>query len=93
MPKILLHEQKFKDFLVYVPKLDRVDPTVESPKPSIPIDDNSAYAVQLVRQVNYGPLESIRWFMSTKTEDGSVMFFEIAEKDLIEANFDKKLNR
>ncbi|KAI3560801.1 hypothetical protein IWW34DRAFT_779075 [Fusarium oxysporum f. sp. albedinis] len=45
------------------------------------------YVVQLVRQVNYGPLESKRYFIPTDgTESDSV---EVIENDLIQANFQK----
>ena len=46
------------------------------------------YAVQLVRQINYGPLESKRYFIPSG-QDGK--FVEVNESAMIEANF-KKLN-
>jgi len=55
----------------------------------IPSDDSSAYAVQVVRQVNFGPLESKRYFLATKDLDGGVDFHEVTEGDLIEANYEK----
>lgn len=45
------------------------------------------FAVQLVRQVNYGPLESKRYFIPSSSSDGG--FLEISENDLIQANFQK----
>lgn len=45
------------------------------------------FAVQLVRQVNYGPLESKRYFVPNGSNDGG--FIEISEDDLIQANFQK----
>ncbi|KAK8050183.1 hypothetical protein PG994_011913 [Apiospora phragmitis] len=42
------------------------------------------FAIQLVRQVNYGPLESKRYFAPTLTSPGE--FVEVAEDDLIQAN-------
>lgn len=47
---------------------------------------NSApYAVQVVRQVNFGPQEWIRYFIPASV--GSV-FVEATEDDLLEANFE-----
>lgn len=45
------------------------------------------YAVQLVRQVNYGPLESRRYFIPIESRDEA--FAEISEQQLIQANFQK----
>jgi hypothetical protein len=45
------------------------------------------YAVQLVRQVNYGALESKRYFIVVKEKDEP--FLEVSERELIEANFQK----
>ncbi|KAK4617894.1 hypothetical protein CLAFUW4_11987 [Fulvia fulva] len=45
------------------------------------------FAVQLVRQVNFGPLESKRYFIPTAGQDGP--FKEITEGDLVHANFQK----
>jgi len=62
-------------------------------KSSLAVDDESAstlnsapYAVQLVRQVNYGPQESIRYFFPAK--NGSD-FTETTEDNLVESNFEK----
>lgn len=45
------------------------------------------YVVQLVRQVNYGPLESTRYFAHVEGQDEA--FVEVTESDLIKANFQK----
>ncbi|KAF9780381.1 hypothetical protein IL306_000317 [Fusarium sp. DS 682] len=50
---------------------------------------NPSYAVQLVRQVNFGPLESKRYFIPTDSSE--IEYVEVSEQDLIEANF-KKVN-
>ncbi len=48
---------------------------------------NSApYAIQLVRQINYGPQESIRYFIPPNEGPG---FTEITEDDLVASNFEK----
>jgi hypothetical protein len=54
---------------------------------SISADFNPPFAVQLVRQVNYGPLESKRYFIPTEGEENE--FVEIVEDELIRANFQK----
>jgi hypothetical protein len=70
-------------------------PTISSPVASpessnaTVVDSGTPFAVQLVQQVNYGPLESKRYFIPASGEtDG---FIEIIEDNLIQANF-KKLN-
>ncbi len=47
----------------------------------------SCFVVQLVRQVNYGPLESKRYF--AKTPGMGAVFTEVTEQDLINANYAK----
>ena len=47
------------------------------------------FAVQLVRQVNYGPLESKRYFIPAKNGPEENAFVEVTEQDLIQANFQK----
>ena len=50
-------------------------------------DTKPDYVIQLVRQVNYGPLESRRYF--ARVSSGAEKFVEVTEKDLIQANFQK----
>jgi hypothetical protein len=45
------------------------------------------FAVQLVRQVNYGPVEAKRYFIPVEGKEDE--FVEIVEADLINANFQK----
>ncbi|KIH86489.1 hypothetical protein SPBR_08737 [Sporothrix brasiliensis 5110] len=47
----------------------------------------STFVIQLVKQVNYGALESKRYFMPA--EGDSTEFVEITEQALIQANFQK----
>ncbi|KAF4535198.1 MFS multidrug transporter [Lasiodiplodia theobromae] len=49
------------------------------------------HVIQLVKQVNYGPLESRRYFAVAKGNDEEEAFVEVTESDLIAANY-KKLN-
>ncbi|CAJ0554518.1 Ff.00g130310.m01.CDS01 [Fusarium sp. VM40] len=78
----LSHQSKFNNFMAWA----------SFPKDSSPGEANMSkitppFAVQLVRQVNFGPLESKRYFIPTDaTEDN---FVEITENDLIQANFQK----
>jgi hypothetical protein len=79
------HEAKFTSFLGWAkfPRVAAVNPAAgaESLQHS-----NWPYAIQLVKQVNYGPLESKRYFVPL---GGDAEFKEITERDLIEANFAK----
>ncbi|KAI9801895.1 MAG: hypothetical protein M1833_002209 [Piccolia ochrophora] len=82
-PRLLDHEAKFAAFTRWA----------SDQKSSVALDDgpdfiiNSApYAVQLVRQINYGPQESIRYFVPTSSGSD---FSERTEDDLIESNFEK----
>src|SRR5690606_21545921 len=48
---------------------------------------NAPFVIQLVRQVNYGPLESKRYFARVEGQEED--FVEVAEDYLILANFQK----
>lgn len=87
-PKILKHEAKFETFLRWMPAAQEVSTHESTEGRTVPSDESSAYAVQVVRQVNHGSVESKRYFMSADGEGGSY-FYEITERDLIEANFEK----
>ncbi|OBT67082.1 hypothetical protein VE03_04487 [Pseudogymnoascus sp. 23342-1-I1] len=87
-PQILSHEPKFEAFLRWMPAVQEVATGGTTEGRSILSDDSSAYAVQVVQQVNYGPLESKRYFVSGDGGRGTA-FHEITEGDLIEANFEK----
>lgn len=60
--------------------------TSEEPDDGSLIIANADYVVQLVKQANYGPQESVRYF--TTTNDGAE-FAEVNENELIAANFEK----
>lgn len=51
---------------------------------TLPPSSDVTFAVQVVKQVNYGPLESKRYFVQIDNK-----FVEVAEEWLIEANFEK----
>ncbi|KNG81128.1 hypothetical protein ANOM_010186 [Aspergillus nomiae NRRL 13137] len=83
-PRILDQESKFNEFLEWAHW------TVMS-EVSSDYDTSSAapeYAVQLVKQVNYGPLESKRYFIPRRDLSGAE-FIEVGEQWLIEKNFEK----
>lgn len=80
-PRKLDHEDKFEAFMQWT-KLES-SPTLDLASVGA---DTVPYAVQLVKQVNFGPQESIRYFAPAGT--GS-QFVEVAEGDLIDWNFEK----
>lgn len=75
------HESKFDSFMSWA-KIAGTVTTLDSSEIDAP------YASQFVRQVNYGPVESKRYFVPSR---GGDLFNEIDEGHLIHANF-KKLN-
>ena len=83
-PQRLMTESKFKSFMEWAayPKTSSYEST------GIGIESfstiNPPYAIQLVRQVNYGPIESKRYFIRHGEQ-----FDEVSERDLIEANWEK----
>lgn len=80
-PQRLMHEDKFNSFLKWAafPKESKVE---RAPGTKLP---NASFAVQLVRQVNYGSLESKRYFIPLLENT----FAEVDEDELIQANFAK----
>ena len=84
-PQYLQHQDKFNSFMGWsaFPRAAAMDndekPDLAKLKPS--------FAVQLVRQVNYGPLEAKRYFIPIEGQANE--FVEIGEDDLIQANFQK----
>ena len=80
-PRQLDHEAKFRSFIhwagLQTTALVPVDGSLVSSAP---------YAIQLVKQINYGPQESTRYF--SPASNGSD-FAESAEDDLLDANFEK----
>jgi len=89
-PARLLHEDKFTAFAAWAEFPKESSPsTTDGDKKIDLVALKPPYAIQLVRQVNYGPLESKRYFIPQ--EDGDDRFVEVTEDDLIQANF-KKLN-
>jgi hypothetical protein len=80
----LSHESKFRAFTAWAsfPKSSNI----ATPAPSAP-STAALFVVQLVRQVNYGPLESKRYFVSNA--DAGDAFAEVTEQWLVENNLQK----
>jgi hypothetical protein len=58
------------------------------------LSEERSFAIQLVRQVNYGPLESTRYFTpspesAASTSVAESRYIELSEEDLIATNFTK----
>ena len=80
--RILSHESKFRAFLAwatYPQESSTVSPD------EAPSTTNVTFAVQVVKQTNYGPLDGKRYLVATN--DGT--FVEVTEQWLINANFEK----
>lgn len=88
-PKALDHEQKFEAFMHWDSALrSSLLNTVKS-SANLSLGSSLSYVVQVVCQVNYGPLESKRYFSKATEGDGKEDFCEVTEKDLIDANYQK----
>ena len=81
-PRRLDHESKFVAFMTWIGNTT----TPLLPRHEHLSISNAPYAVQIVRQVNFGAQESIRYFIPV---DGESHFAEATEDDLLEANFEK----
>ncbi len=80
-PQQLDHEAKFRTFTSWAGlQTTSVVPADGS------LVSTALYAVQLVKQINYGPQESIRYFIPAS--NGSD-FAEAEENDLLTSNFEK----
>ncbi|KAL7918536.1 hypothetical protein ACQKWADRAFT_330568 [Trichoderma austrokoningii] len=79
-PRRLDHEGKFDRFMQWAKHAS------SDPSDSFLLNSNMEYDVQLVKQANFGPKESIRYFTLAKGDSGSI---EMTENDLFEANFEK----
>ncbi|KAI1410703.1 hypothetical protein F5Y13DRAFT_70979 [Hypoxylon sp. FL1857] len=97
-PQALLHERRFVSFMNWPAYPRESSPATKddegnakdegsTSKKTNLIDLKPDYVVQLVRQVNYGPLESKRFFAAVNGQ--SEAFIEVTEDDLIDANFQK----
>jgi hypothetical protein len=78
-PRILSHEPKFRTFMAWA-----AHPTSATVASDASDASGVTFAIQVVKQVNYGPLESKRYFVLRGEE-----FVEVDEKWLVDANFEK----
>ncbi|OJD36007.1 mfs multidrug transporter [Diplodia corticola] len=90
-PRALSHEPKFTVFMKWA-----AFPREATAQSAGEQDDKLAalgypHVIQLVKQVNFGPLEAKRYFAATNKGDEEDAFVEVTESDLIAANY-KKLN-
>ena len=88
-PQHLQHERKFKSVLAWV-RVQRTCSDINDFNVQAVLQTPAARVFQVVKQVNYGPLESKRYFVTLS--DSTAHYHEITEHDLIDANY-KKLNR
>lgn len=87
-PRIIDNEAKFKAFVIWARSSEAASPkTVSDAFENYLVNDGACFVVQVVRQVNYGPLESKRFFARSEILD--VPFGEVTEQDLINANYEK----
>ena len=83
-PRKIDHEQKFRTFKAWAETAGGTSTNSVVSDTSI-LSNGSPYVVQVVRQVNYGPIESKRYF----AHNGSGAYLEVTEKDMIDANYQK----
>ncbi|KAJ9148212.1 hypothetical protein NKR19_g5963 [Coniochaeta hoffmannii] len=88
-PQYLLHQQKFTSFMDWASYPREPAPSGGEHDQASFAELDPPFAVQLVRQVNYGPLETKRYFIPVKDSPEENAFVEVAEQDLIQANFQK----
>ncbi|CAG8951874.1 hypothetical protein HYFRA_00005678 [Hymenoscyphus fraxineus] len=88
-PRTLDHELKFTDFRKWEGQISGMTKDITAVNPSALLSESSAYTVQVVRQVNYGPVKWKRYFAADKTDEGGDAYKEVVEMDLIEANYEK----
>lgn len=86
-PQSTDHESKFISFKNWAsfPKTSSIETRDDSTNP-LSEQTGTTYVIQVVRQVNFGPLESRRYFASAS---GDELFVEVSERDLIAANYEK----
>jgi hypothetical protein len=80
-----VYERKFHDFLAWARATVTSENSSNDDNASSPVPE---YAVQLVKQVNFGDLESKRYFIPSQILP-NVTFTEVSEQWLVEMNFEK----
>ncbi|KAF2792874.1 hypothetical protein K505DRAFT_350319 [Melanomma pulvis-pyrius CBS 109.77] len=84
--KAISHEAKFTNFMAWAAFPRESDLNSSDDAATI---THPPYVVQIVKQVNFGPLESKRYFALNASGSGDEAFVEVLEKWLIDANFQK----
>lgn len=88
-PASLMHEAKFSPFIAWAKRSESSPSSISASFFQNP-DHLPPYAVQFVRQVNFGAIEAKRYFIPNPgTSEGGSEFVEITEQDLITGNFQK----
>jgi hypothetical protein len=88
-PAYLTHEAKFDPFIAWAKGSESCPSAVSASFFQDP-DSPPPYAIQFVRQVNFGAVEAKRYFIPDPEASGvRVEFVEITEQDLIAGNFQK----
>ena len=84
-PQSIDQELKFTRFMAWAgfPKTS----VVETQEPNDTMASQPTHVIQVVQQVNYGPLESKRYFAAVEQKEEP--FVEVTERGLIEANYAK----
>lgn len=82
-------EENFTAFLNWAQSSQALSTHDYSDDVKTALDLNATYVIQLVQQINYGPQDSKRYFLSLKSHTLQSCFLEVTERDLIEANFQK----
>jgi hypothetical protein len=88
-PQPLRHEAKFHSFIQWAafPRESEAQPSTNEGNKLAGLD--YPYVIQLVKQINYGSLESKRYFALAKAGNADQAFVEGTEADLIEANYEE----
>lgn len=81
-PRQLDHEAKFRAFMSWA----GLQTASLVPTDGCSAASSAPYAIQLVRQINYGPQESIRYFIPAGNGSN---FMEATEDNLLMSNFEK----
>jgi hypothetical protein len=84
----LTHEGKFQRFMAWA-RHSESSPVTSSDSYFRNPNSIPEFAVQVVQQVNYGPVEAKRYFIPDSLAGGQSEFLEVTEQDLIIGNFQK----
>jgi hypothetical protein len=83
--RAISEESKFRNFITWAESINES----EVHSDDLPTPISVSFAVRVIRQVNFGPLESKRYFIHSGENSGDKAFVEVTEQWLIDANFQK----